>query len=224
MNSLVKSFAFAAAAVGLVAPVAWCGSSINHQLAGRWVSASCEPAGPGLYVKRDFTLTESTWKLVVTLYTDAPCSARFAGIDVDGPYEVKGPSTPVAGATEVDYKTAGHHVTARVGLGATGYYPLSQDLAYAPTILTPVTLKTRLVAGHRAAVVKLRVLSLGHQLALGKVTVVIGKQQVTARARGHQIILRLHGLATGRRAVRILYDGPAAYQTVKLRDHLRIAR
>lgn len=111
-KSLWKSVVPAAVLPLLVAPVAGCGSSISQQLAGRWVSAACEPAGPGLYVKRDFTLTESTWKLVVTLYTDAPCSARFAGIDVDGPYEVKGPSQPVAGATEVDYKVSGHHVTA----------------------------------------------------------------------------------------------------------------
>lgn len=108
---------FLAAALSIPIPVSvlvsGCGhTSLNQQLSGRWVSNTCEPAGPGLYVKRDFTLTDGTWKLVVTLYTDAPCSTKFAGIDVDGPYEVKQASAAVPGATDVDYKVVGHHVTA----------------------------------------------------------------------------------------------------------------
>lgn len=96
----------------LLAPVGGCGSSFNQQLAGHWGSPSCEPAGPGVYIKRDFTLTESTWKIVATLYTDAACGTRFLGVDIDGPYEVKGPSATVAGATEVDYRVVNHRVTA----------------------------------------------------------------------------------------------------------------
>lgn len=111
----MRTLLFAALCAPLCTPLLGGGcdsSSINQQLVGQWKSGSCEPAGPGTYVKRDFTLTDSTWKLIVTLYTDPTCQTRFAGIDVDGPYEVKGASAAVPGVTEVDYKVVGHHVTA----------------------------------------------------------------------------------------------------------------
>lgn len=101
--------ALAALALSLVAGCG--GQTLNQKLAARWTSAQCESGGPGIYVKRDFTLTESTWKLNVGIFTDAACSAGFATIDVSGPYTVVQDSASVAGATEVDYGVTTHTVT-----------------------------------------------------------------------------------------------------------------
>ena len=91
---------------------AGCGSqSLNQKLTGRWTSATCEPAGPNLYVKRDFTLTEATWKLNVGIFNDAGCAAKFVAVDVAGGYQVGQDSTAVPGATEVNYLVSTHTVT-----------------------------------------------------------------------------------------------------------------
>jgi len=101
----------ASALVSVAASTGCGGQTYNQKLVGRWVSASCEPAGPNLYVKRDFTITESTWQLNVVLFNDAACAAKFVGIDVGGGYQVKQDSASVPGATEVDYLVGNHSVT-----------------------------------------------------------------------------------------------------------------
>lgn len=101
--------ALAALALSLVAGCG--GQTLNQKLAARWTSAQCESGGPGIYVKRDFTLTESTWKLNVGIFTDPACSASFAAIDVAGPYTVGQDSTNNPGATDVDYGVTTHTVT-----------------------------------------------------------------------------------------------------------------
>lgn len=91
---------------------AGCGAqTFNQQLTGRWASATCEPGGPNIYVKRDFTLTDATWKLNVGIFNDAACAAKFVAIDVAGGYQVKQPSATVTGATDVDYLVTTHTVT-----------------------------------------------------------------------------------------------------------------
>lgn len=91
---------------------AGCGSAtFNQKLAGHWTSATCESAGPNLYVKRDFTLTESTWKLNVGIFNDAACATKFVAVDVTGGYQVQQDATAVPGATEVNYLTGTHTVT-----------------------------------------------------------------------------------------------------------------
>lgn len=91
---------------------AGCGTqSLNQQLSGRWTSATCEPAGPNLYVKRDFTLTDATWKLNVGIFNDAACAAKFVAVDVTGGYQVQSASTTVPGATDVNYLVTTHTVT-----------------------------------------------------------------------------------------------------------------
>jgi hypothetical protein len=86
--------------------------TFRAQLAGRWVSGSCEPTGSGTYLKRDFTLNESTWALVATLYSDATCQQRSAALEADGSYEIKEASLTVPGSTEVDYTIARRRITA----------------------------------------------------------------------------------------------------------------
>ena len=75
------------------------GQSLNQKLTGRWVSATCEAAGSSIYVKRDFTLTDSTWNLNVGVFNDAACAMKFVGIGVTGPYKVGQDSTAVPGAS-----------------------------------------------------------------------------------------------------------------------------
>ncbi len=89
-----------------------CGTqALNQQLSGRWTSATCEAGGPNIYVKRDFTLTDATWKLNVGIFNDAACATKFVAIDVTGGYQVKTASATVTGATEVNYLVTTHTVT-----------------------------------------------------------------------------------------------------------------
>jgi hypothetical protein len=107
-HSLVRTFSTRTAALLItcaLATVGGCGqTTYNQNLAGHWVSGTCESAGSGSYIKRDITLTESTWKVNATIYNDAACTVKFLGIDIAGPYTVVQESTAVAGATEVNYQ------------------------------------------------------------------------------------------------------------------------
>lgn len=107
-HSLARIFSTRTAALLITCALATatgCGQmTFNQKLAGHWVSGSCESAGSGSYIKRDFTLTESTWKLNATVYNDAACTVKFLGLDIAGPYTVVQESTAVAGATEVNYQ------------------------------------------------------------------------------------------------------------------------
>lgn len=107
-HSLARTFSTRTAALLITSALATatgCGQmTYNQKLAGRWVSGSCESAGSGSYIKRDFTLTESTWKLNATIYNDAACTVKFLGLDIAGPYTVVQESPSVAGATEVNYQ------------------------------------------------------------------------------------------------------------------------
>lgn len=110
-TSTLATFALAAT-MTLATLASGCGAqSFNQKLTGRWTSATCEPAGPNLYVKRDFTLTDASWQLDVGIFNDAACAAKFVGIGVAGPYKVGQDSTAVPGATEVDYLVSTHTVT-----------------------------------------------------------------------------------------------------------------
>jgi surface antigen len=135
---------------------------------------------------------------------------------------------PIAGATTATYRLTtadvGHHITARIGQDATGYYPLSQDYALADAVEVPVVLKVETDPSRRAAIVKVKVRSLGQLVSGGRLTVVIGKRHETVRVRGKQIVLHLNGLAPGRRKLRVAYDGPTGYQAATEVGHVRITR
>lgn len=111
MNTRIGGVVVSVCAFAVSALLSGCGHSFSQQLSGRWKSSSCEPAGSGIYLKRDFTLTESTWNLTVTIYNDAACTTQFLDANVGGGYEVKQSSSSVAGATEVDYKFSIRTVT-----------------------------------------------------------------------------------------------------------------
>lgn len=76
-------------------------------LAGHWVSPSCE-AYPGAngqtsYLRRDFTMTATTWSLKLTIYGDSGCTAPLFDAQIDGPYQVGAASSQVAGAYEAEF-------------------------------------------------------------------------------------------------------------------------
>lgn len=75
-------------------------------LAGRWVSPECEKYpnadGTNNYVKRDFSITESSWSILYMVFGDANCSdaAKLLTARVLGPYSLGQNSKTVAGARE----------------------------------------------------------------------------------------------------------------------------
>lgn len=77
------------------------------ELVGRWISEGCEAYPNGMggenYLKRDFTLTETTWKLDLIIYGDPGCATPFFQAVIDGPYSLGGASAAVPGATEGDF-------------------------------------------------------------------------------------------------------------------------
>lgn len=111
MKTLFTRVFSAVCTLAVSASLAGCGTTFNQQLSGHWKSSSCEPAGNGIFLKRDFTLTESTWNLTVTIYNDAACTVQFLGANVGGNYQVKQASQSVSGATEVDYQFSTRTVT-----------------------------------------------------------------------------------------------------------------
>ncbi|MCA1983623.1 CHAP domain-containing protein [Nocardioides nematodiphilus] len=136
---------------------------------------------------------------------------------------------PIPGAATASYTLTaadvGHHVTARVGLNATGYFPLEPVTALAPVVqLVPVRVGFHAAPSRRAATVRVNVRSLGVAMATGRVTVTVGGRTVTAKVRGERLLLRVAGVPAGRRKLTIRYEGPARYQAVVEKAHLRIRR
>ena len=76
----------------------------GKDLAGQWVSGGCESCDNGQggknYLTRDFTLTESTWHLELTLFGDEGCTYGLFSVVIDGPYSLGALSTVVDGATD----------------------------------------------------------------------------------------------------------------------------
>lgn len=88
------------------------------ELVGQWVSGACEAYPNGMggenYLTRDFTLTESTWSLLLTIFADAGCTTPFFVVEIDGPYTLGAASAAVPGATEGDFGFASIVWTAKL--------------------------------------------------------------------------------------------------------------
>jgi hypothetical protein len=88
--------------------LAGCGSSggIQDSIKGHWVSTTCE-VRPGasnskLYIKRDYTIRDTTWTGALTFYTDETCATSSVVAIADGPYSVGG-AAKVSGAYEAAF-------------------------------------------------------------------------------------------------------------------------
>lgn len=87
-------------------------------ITGRWVS-DCVKVSEQQIMKLDFTIAKDTWSLDYSTFGDAECKAKFLTVHIEGPYEVSGPSTAVAGAHEAKFgftkKTITPHLDAAAG-------------------------------------------------------------------------------------------------------------
>jgi hypothetical protein len=85
-------------------------------VAGHWVSVGCETTagrdGPQ-YVERDLRLTESTWRVDLSVYTGEGCSERSLEVRVEGPFLLGLESEAVPGATEALFVEAEVRITPR---------------------------------------------------------------------------------------------------------------
>jgi hypothetical protein len=74
-----------------------------QELAGTWVSPTCESIGNNNYIQRHFTLTDNTWELNLHAFGDAQCQAKLFTARITGPYTLVQDSALVAGATEGNF-------------------------------------------------------------------------------------------------------------------------
>jgi len=193
------------------------------------VTVASDPVGPvqapALAVNTPATITGQPYigqVLTLTPPTTTPASTPTAYVWLRDGAPIVGAETAAYTLTSAD---VGHHVTARVDLAATGYYPLEQSAVLTPVVqLVPVRVGFHAAPARRAATVRVNVHSLGQELAAGRVTVTLGRREVTAKVRGERLELRLAGVPAGRRKLTIRYEGPARYQTVVEKTHLRIRR
>jgi hypothetical protein len=86
------------------------GAAASQSLAGHWVSDTCEASGTN-YLKRDFTITDTSWDLVVTVYGDAACGTKVLGATIGGDYTVGNASPDVPGARQAEFRFAHHTAT-----------------------------------------------------------------------------------------------------------------
>ncbi|ADO69654.1 hypothetical protein [Stigmatella aurantiaca] len=72
--------------------LAGCGSSIEDDIQGKWVSTTCEvrpgPENSKLYVKREYNIKESSWSGTLTFYVDSACATPNVVALAEGPYSV----------------------------------------------------------------------------------------------------------------------------------------
>lgn len=135
---------------------------------------------------------------------------------------------PIVGASAPTYTLTAadvaHHIAVRVGVNARGYFPMTRDYPLAEPITAPVKLKVRATGGHRSARVVVKVKSFGQLIRGGHLTARVGKHRVEAKVHGKRLVLRLHGVPTGHRTLKIQYDGTKRYEDAKTRERLRISR
>ena len=96
----------------------------TSDLAGTWASPSCEVGGaPGseFYYERLFTLTETTWALDFTLYTDADCATAGSMATITGPYTLGEGSDTIEGAHVADFTNGTKTLTA-FDAGTAGFF------------------------------------------------------------------------------------------------------
>ncbi|MEB3299695.1 MAG: hypothetical protein VKO21_09450 [Candidatus Sericytochromatia bacterium] len=68
-------------------------------IVGKWKSA-VTPSSETQSFQLDFDIQSSTWKVDYTVFGDLQGAVPFVTIHIEGPYEITGPSTAVAGAFE----------------------------------------------------------------------------------------------------------------------------
>ena len=82
-------------------------SLTGSDVAGQWVSAACEayPDGQGgqSFLTRDFTLTDTTWSLDVSIFGDQDCSYPLFSAQIDGPFLLSQPAEQIEGAVHGDF-------------------------------------------------------------------------------------------------------------------------
>jgi hypothetical protein len=76
------------------------------QLMGTWKGTQCEsPEGSKISRRRQFVMTETTWKIIVRVFDDTKCSpkALLFTVDFGGDYELGANSNTVLGAQETRF-------------------------------------------------------------------------------------------------------------------------
>ena len=92
---------------------------------GHWKSVAAEDLGNGSFATREFTLTNTTWDLVFTLYADKELKTPLVAMNFSGPWKATGTSKTVTGASEATFEFKKKTVTlhakdAAKGLGMDG--------------------------------------------------------------------------------------------------------
>lgn len=92
--------------------------ALNQQVAGTWLSAACEPAGSGAYLKRRYTFTTTTFSVRAEVHEDAQCTAAQLVLEAEGSYTIGATSTVVSGASDAEISFTSRAVTAQTQNGA----------------------------------------------------------------------------------------------------------
>jgi len=75
------------------------------QLIGTWKGAQCESTGSAVSRRRQFVMTETTWKIIVFVFGDTTCGPEtlLFTVDFGGDYELGANSNTVRGAQETRF-------------------------------------------------------------------------------------------------------------------------
>jgi hypothetical protein len=96
-------------------------ASPGIDLAGTWASACTDP-GSGQAFRLSFDIKPTTWTLAYEVFADAACAAPLLVVNIDGPYEITGPSNVVPTAREARFGFA-HKTVTPLSDGAVGFLP-----------------------------------------------------------------------------------------------------
>lgn len=107
------------AALSLTALSALSGcAGLHNQIQGHWLSAACEtrpaPNGGKIYIKRDFTVQESSWFGYFSYYAEDSCQTLTSVGYAEGPYTLGNPVTTPPDGNEGQFVLAKLKITPKL--------------------------------------------------------------------------------------------------------------